>query len=310
MYIDTHHHILPPFYMDAIGKDAIFAGLPSFTWTLEQDLESMDYNGIARAVVSISNPGIALKDGKKAAAIARRCNDYIKQMITDHPDRFDGFAAMPMPDVMAALDEIKYAFDRLNLAGIGLLTNYEGMYLGDPHFDPILAELDARNAVVFVHPTRSPHPPLDSLVPPPLVEFPHDTMWAIASMISRGAFSKYSGIQFIFAHAGGTMLSIGARFQIWKDPHGIAAIDLLKHCWFDLALSATPATVPILINFVGSSQVLFGSDLPFVPEPFLTPMVAYLNTLEIGQPDLFRVIQRDNATELFSSLAKRWTNQV
>lgn len=300
--LDTHHHILPPFYVDAIGKDAIFAGLPSLMWTLEQDLDSMDKNGIATAVVSISNPGIALKDSKKARALARRCNDYVKQMITDHHDRYDGFAVMPMPDVAAALDEIKYAFDRLNLAGIGLLTNYEGMYLGDPHFDPILAELDARNAVVFVHPTRSPHPPLDLLVPPPLVEFPHDTMWAIASMISRSAFSKYSRIKFIFAHAGGTMLSIGARFQIWKDPHGVAAIDLLKRCYFDLALSATPAIVPNLINFVGGSQVLFGSDLPFVPEPFLTPMVAYLNTLETGEPDWFRLIQSDNAAKLLPRL--------
>jgi len=47
---------------------------------------------------------------------------------------------------------------------------------------------------------------------------------------------------------------------------------------------------------------LFGSDLPFVPGSFLTPMVAYLNTLEIGQPHLFRIIQRDNATKLLSTL--------
>ena len=301
-YIDTHHHILPTFYVEAVGTGPIFLSGSVLSWSPEEDLEAMEKNDIATAVVSISNPGIAVKDRKKAAAPARRCNDYAKQMSVDHKGRFDAFAAMPMPDIAATLSEVKYVLDELKVAGVGLLTNYGGLYLGDPHFDPVLAELDARNAVVFVHPTRSPNPPLGSLLYPPLVEFPHDTMWAIASMIVRGAFSKYSRIKFIFAHAGGTMLSIGDRFQILKDPSGAAATDLLKRCHFDLALSASPLVVPSLISFVGSDQILFGSDLPFMPQPYLSPMIGYLGTFESEHRDVFPLIERDNAIKLLPSL--------
>jgi len=132
--IDTHHHILPPFYVQALGADAIAAGLGGVpAWSPETSLAAMDRYGIDAAVASISNPGIAVNDRKKAAALARQCNDFAKEMSVQHPGRFDAFAVLPMPDVDASLAEIKRALDDLRLAGIGLLTNYLGAYLGDPN---------------------------------------------------------------------------------------------------------------------------------------------------------------------------------
>src|ERR1700674_2648541 len=66
--IDTHHHIFPPFYVNAIGLDAASShtgNLPK--WSAESSLEAMDRTGIELAVVSISNPGVAVKDGNQAA---------------------------------------------------------------------------------------------------------------------------------------------------------------------------------------------------------------------------------------------------
>jgi predicted TIM-barrel fold metal-dependent hydrolase len=303
--IDTHHHILPPFYVQALGADAIAAGLGGVpAWSPETSLAAMDRYGIDTAVASISNPGIAENDRKKAAALARQCNDFAKEMSVQHPGRFDAFAVLPMPDVDASLAEIKRALDDLRLAGIGLLTNYLGAYLGDPQFKPVLEELHRRKAVVFVHPTLAPFAPFRSLLPPPLVEFPHDTTWAIMSLITSGAFSRYPDIKFLFSHAGGTMLSIGLRFQFIKDASGGDSLALLKRSYYDVALSATPLTVPALLSFVGSSQVVFGSDYPFVPQPVLEVFGEYLAKLATERQDVFPLIERETALTLFPHLRR------
>jgi len=263
----------------------------------------MERYGIAKAVVSISNPGIAVSGRKEAAGLARRCNEYMKQLSVDHSGRFDAFAATPLPDVGATLSEIQYALDHVHVVGIGLLTNYAGIYLGDPHFDRVLAELNAREAIVFVHPTSNPSAPFRALVPPPLIEFPHDTTWAIVSLTVHGAFSRYSRIKFIFSHAGGTMLSIGARFSLLKDPDGIPAMDLLKRYYYDLALSATPFTLPALVNFIGADRNVFGSDFPFVPESVFKMFENNLANFAEEHRNVSSLIEKETANKLLTRSA-------
>ena len=203
-----------------------------------------------------------LRNQAQAADLAKRCNDFAKQLCTDHPTRFQAFAVLPMADIDASLAEINRALDDLKFMGVGLLTNYDGTYLGDPRFDPVFEELNRRGALVFVHPTEAAYSPLRSFVGPPFMEFPIDTTWTLGNLLVRGTFSRYGDIKFIFAHAGGAMLSIGLRFQSVKDPTGADSIALLKRAHYDLALSATPFTVPALAEFIGSSQIIFGSDYP------------------------------------------------
>jgi 6-methylsalicylate decarboxylase len=302
--IDTHHHIFPPFYVNAIGLDAASShtgNLP--TWSVEGSLQAMDRSDIELAVVSISNPGVALQDSNQAPRLARQCNDFAHQMIADHPGRFDAFAVLPMPNVRESLAEIKYGLEELKFAGIGLLTNYNGIYLGDPRFDSLFNELHRREAVVFVHPAESTSAPLHSSVPSPIIEFPHDTTWAIASLLYNGVFSRYGGIRFIFSHAGGTVLSIGTRFQIKRAPEGADPMLLLKRQYYDLALSTNPITMPALLAFVGPGHVVFGSDYPFASQQSLTAGVDYLATVGRENQDV-SMIERETALALFRQVER------
>lgn len=306
--IDTHHHFVPPFYLAEVGAEAIGRTLVSGKapqWTPRHSVDAMDRNGIATAMVSISAPGFACDDGNKAD-LCRRCNDYAAGMRTDFPGRFGSFAALPLPDVDASLAEIERSLGALSAEGICLLTNYNGLYLGDPRFEPVFAELNRRAAVVYVHPTEGPCN-CGPALPPASLEFPFDTTRAIAGLLFSGTFNRCRDIKFIFSHAGGTIPFIAdrlARLERRPDykqhvPDGVLAE--LRRLYYDTALSANALAINTLLALTTSRQVLFGSDYPYAPEETMAATVTGLAGLDLAAADL-AAIERGNALRLLPGL--------
>lgn len=306
-YIDVHHHILPPDYVTAVGTHAIGdpAGKDSAPpWTPQSSIETMDQIGIETALTSISVPGIAPLDPRAARKLARSCNEYAVQLAADHPGRFGMFAAVPLPDVAGALEEIRYAYDVLKTHGIGLLTTYEGQYLGNPHFTPILEELDRRKAVVFVHPnpctcSAGVQTGLASFA----VEYPQETTRTISSLLFSGALSKYPNITFIFSHGGGTIPFVAGRIANRKDPSGVDGLTILKRLYYDVAQSVNPVTMHALVEFAGASRIVFGSDLPFMERDFASAQAANLSNL-IKDDSAREQIMRGNVLSLLPQLKR------
>src|SRR5262245_15189294 len=156
--IDVHHHIVPPFYLEA-NRDRIAASsggriIPAWLeWTPEKTLAAMDQHEVATSVISLSTPGVWFGDARQARDTSRRCNEYAANLAKRHAGRFGRFATVALPDIDGTLREIEYALDVLGADGVGLLTSYSETWLGDPSYDPVFVELNRRKAVVFVHPT-------------------------------------------------------------------------------------------------------------------------------------------------------------
>jgi hypothetical protein len=75
--IDTHHHLVPPFYRDwLVAKRVEAGGLPVPVWSAEASLELMDAHGIDTAIVSVSTPGVEPGTQSEAREMARRLNEY------------------------------------------------------------------------------------------------------------------------------------------------------------------------------------------------------------------------------------------
>src|ERR1700724_994523 len=72
----------------------------------ENRLKSMDETGITVQVLSISGPGPDLVPGPDGVAMAREVNDHLAAAIAKHPDRFAGFAALPLQSPDAAANEL------------------------------------------------------------------------------------------------------------------------------------------------------------------------------------------------------------
>lgn len=271
--IDTHQHMLPDFsYAETNDAHAPVGGLAPMAWTKETSLSFMDDAGIDIAVLSISTPGVHVGDGQKAKKLARRCNEFLAEIIEQRPDRFAGFACLPLPDVDSSLSELAYALDKLGLDGVVAFTNANGVYLGDPRLDPVFQELERRKSVVYVHPNASPDPIAHTLgLPDNLIDFTTDTNRVVAEMHYTNRFARTPNVRYIFSHAGGSIPYMAARFAIIDemgfvpggDERGTAA-DMFRRMYWDTALSASDPVLRMLHDVAGIDQVLYGTDFPYL----------------------------------------------
>ena len=217
--IDVQHHILPEEYVERLASIGITEsyGQPFPKWTPERSLASMKKIGVDIAIMSISTPGVDLKDAQFAQELARFCNEYMAEVTQQYPRRFGCFAILPLPYVEDSLEELEYALDELKLDGVCLLTNYKGQYLGDEAFDALFDELNKRKVVVYIHPTDPVgvyDPKLE--IPNSLIEGPFETTRAVTNLIYTGTTDRCPDIKYILAHGGGTIPFLAWRIALSK----------------------------------------------------------------------------------------------
>ena len=266
--IDVHYHVFPPALIQAIGAQQFGS---SANWTLDQTLSDMDRNGVASVLCSIAPQADPFRDVSKAVGLTRQCNEFFARLAADHPGRFGIFAAMPLPNVDAALREMEYAFGALKADGIALFTSYGDKWLGDPVFEPVFAELNRRNAVLFTHPnTNNCCRNLLPNIGDGTIEWGTDTTRAITNLLFNGTAARYPNIRMIFSHGGGTMPYLVERFTAAAKtpkfapqfPRGFAAE--AGKFYYDTAWTTNPEAMLALSKLVPVSQILFGTDFPYL----------------------------------------------
>jgi aminocarboxymuconate-semialdehyde decarboxylase len=271
--VDVHHHILPDFFWRETNEQhGPVGGIAPPPWSKESAIAFMDDAGIDVAVTSISTPGVHMGDEVRARSLARRCNELAAKLIHERPERFGGFACLPLPDVEGSLVELSHALDVLKLDGVVLFSNARGVYLGDAAFDPLFEELERRRSVVFVHPTASPDPAAHALgLPDALLDFVADTSRAIAHLHYSNTFARTPNVKYIFSHAGGTIPYLASRFAVVDEMGAIGgqrergtAADTFRRLYWDTALSWGDPILQVLRSVVGIDRVLYGSDFPYL----------------------------------------------
>lgn len=276
--IDVHAHFVPDGYRAALeasghGQPDGFPLIPA--WSAEEHVAMMDRLGIATSLLSISSPGVHLGHGDSASAatvdLAREVNEAGRRAVVDHPGRFGLLAALPLPDVDAAIAEIAYCADHLDVDGFAVLTNVGGTYLGDPAFRPVFGELDRRGARLFLHPTSPPCWEQTSLGRPrPMVEFLFDTTRAVVDLILGGTVADHPAIELIVPHAGATLAMVADRISVFALLLGVdPSVDVLRdlgRLHFDLAGFPLPRQLDALLTLTTPDHLHYGSDFPFTPE--------------------------------------------
>lgn len=311
--IDTHHHAIPPFYRDLLLKNKIdeAGGRALPDWSPETSLQTMAELNVGTAILSVSTPGTAfLTSPADAVVLARDINDYLADLVQAQPDRFGFFATIPLPHVADSIGEVVRSLDDLNADGVVLLANNSGVYLGQDGQDDLFAALDARAAVVFIHPAELPGPAVDG-VAPFAADFLLDTTRAAYLLVRNRMRSKYPNIKFILSHAGGFVPYGSHRMAVAiMGDTGRSLADVLDDFasfYFDAALSSSAAALPSLFAFAKPGHVTFGSDWPFAPVAAGKLFAAGLETYPGLDAGARAAMQRSNAVALFPRLGKAST---
>ena len=93
--IDVHQHPIPDYYKRALASIGVMGSgeNPWAEWSLEQQLELMERNGIAAVIHSVASPGCYFGDVDFAVRVARECNEGAARLLADRPDLGGGAKA-------------------------------------------------------------------------------------------------------------------------------------------------------------------------------------------------------------------------
>jgi aminocarboxymuconate-semialdehyde decarboxylase len=292
--IDVHTHVVPenfPPYAGS-GRDVpwpamaeahachrhvmlsgkVYRTVSEGCWSVPRRVEDMNEMRVARQALSpmpeLLSYWLPLEDAK---VLIRHLNDQIAAMVERAPERLVGLGAVPLQDLDAALQELRYVVESLKFAGVEIASHVNGTSIGDPKFEPFFAAAAQMGAAIFVHALRPAGQ--DRIVGPfseQAVCFPGDIALACASMITGGVAARHPGLRIAFSHGGGAMAMLLPRLvHAWhmtpkakealkESPAATARRFFYDHLVFD------PAAARLLIERFGVSQIMVGSDYPFV----------------------------------------------
>lgn len=228
--------------------------------------------GIAYALLSVSSPSLWTKDPARTRTLARKVNDEEAEIVSRAPGNLGFLATLPLPEVSAAINEARRCLDTLHAGGVGLMTNYGGVYLGDRSLDTILAELNGRGALAVLHPTKPAVtvPNVNQEIPVPAFEYFVETTRTFLNLVQNDTFARYPDIRWVIPRAGAFLPILADRFESFALMLRFAApdrrVDILAdmaHVYYDLAGFSEPKQLAMLLRNVDETHLLYGSDTPY-----------------------------------------------
>jgi predicted TIM-barrel fold metal-dependent hydrolase len=242
-------------------------------------LKAMDEAGVTVQVLSNSGPGPELLSGQAGIDMARGLNDHVAAAIARHPDRFDGFAALPLQSPDAAAAELKRAVKDLHLVGAMVNGTTDGRFLDHPSYDGILAVAAELDVPIYIH----PHIPPAAVRKAYFSELPtgaarvletagwgwhSETAVHVLRMVVAGTFDRHPRLKVIIGHMGEMLPMMLAR----AEKVFAADIDHLKRSvprtildqvWITTSgIFDEPSFLVALLTF-GIDRIMFSIDYPY-----------------------------------------------
>ncbi|NLU84992.1 amidohydrolase family protein [Rhodococcus sp. HNM0569] len=312
MAIDTHAHVYPERYLDALEAAGVPASRTRIARGMGADdsehdmslrLGMMDAAGVTCQVLSAVPQLPVVDDAAKAGECARMVNDLYRALLDRYPDRFVAYGALTLPHVDASLEQIGYCLDDLGFVGVGINTfvDVEGPVTDDA-LVPVFEELDRRGAIVYLHPSGL------SAGCRPISE--HGLTWvngapmedAIATLhlLKADYPNRFPHIRFHIAHLGGDIPFLAQRiednYESWN-AFARSPRESLQRMWFDAANFFAPS-LRLALEVFDPGKVLAGSDFPYFQDDKYTRAIEYIRTSGLD-PAVVADILTGNAATLY-----------
>jgi aminocarboxymuconate-semialdehyde decarboxylase len=326
--IDIHTHIMPetmPNWTEKFGYgefihlehrncqacmmkgDKLFRVVEENGFKAEARIREMDETELTMQVLStipvLFNYWAKPTDGYETS---RFFNDHIAETVSRNPDRFIGLGTVPLQNIHLAIKEMERCVGELNMPGLEIGSNINGMNLGEKEFFPFYEAAEKMGCALFVHPWEMMgEKQMEKHWLPWLVGMPAETTRAICSMIFGGVFEQFPNLRVAFAHGGGafpyTIGRIEHGFNVRPD---LVAVDNKKSpkeyigkFWVD-SLVHDKRAFTYLVDVIGEDNICLGTDYPFP-----------LGEAEPGKLISKMKLGKKAEKKLFYRNAERWLNR-
>ncbi len=264
-------------------------------------LAAMDESAVTVQVLSVAGPGADLLPPDDGPGWAREVNDAMARAIAAHPDRFAGFAHLPLTAPEAAGDELERAVRELGFVGALVSGSTDGAFLDHPRFEPVLARAEALGVPIYLHPgipdARVRAAYYDDL--PEEIMFPFaiagwgwhaDTAVHVLRLVLSGALERHPRLQLIIGHMGEGIATMLPRFDeilspILKRPRSVSQTILEQVHVTTSGFKTLPLFLALLQAF-GADRIMYSADYPFVAND---EGGSFLENLPVSPADLAKI---------------------
>ena len=277
----------------------------------EARLKSLDDAGVSLQVLGPSGPGADLLPPGEGPAFARELNDALAAQIALHPDRYAGFAHLPLTAPQAAADELERCVTKLGFHGCMVNGSTDGKFLDDPMFEPVLARAEALDVPIYVHPGIPPQAvreayygglkgPLPTIFARAGYGWHAETAVHIIRLALSGALDKHPRLQIIIGHQGEGLPAMLDRFE---ETFSGAVPKFLQRHPAQTILDQVHVTTSgfynlpsflMLMQIFGADRIMFSVDYPFSSNAVAR---AFLDSLPLSPADRVK-IAHGNADKL------------
>jgi predicted TIM-barrel fold metal-dependent hydrolase len=282
----------------------------------DRRLREMDAHGIEMMLLSLNAPAVqARRDTKMADELSRRANDFLAEQVRRRPERFQGFAALPMQDPDLAARELRRCVRELGFCG-ALVNGFtqvaeheQAVYFDLKAYWPFWAEVERLDVPFYLHP-RNPLAK-DAVIYDghrwlmgPTWAFGQETAVHALRLMGSGLFDAYPRLNVIIGHMGEglpySMWRIDNRNKWMSRQNQYPAKRKIAEYFrenFYITTSGNFRTQTLIDAMleIGSDRILFSADWPFEN---IDHAAEWFDVAPIAEGDRQK-IGRDNARALF-----------
>ncbi|MGD0433584.1 MAG: amidohydrolase family protein [Acetobacteraceae bacterium] len=311
--VTLEEHFTAPAIVGRIDPDAVrrrgFPG-PGFAWGQankrgeladlgDARLEDMDASGITVQVLSVSGPGADVVPGEAGVRIAREYNDHLAEAVGRHPDRYRGFAHLPLLAPEAAADELERAVKQLGFHGVLVNGATDGRFLDDPRFEPVLARAEALDVPIYIHPGIPAEPVRNEYYDGMLGNFSFtlalsawgwhaETAVHTLRLVLSGALDRHPRLKIVIGHMGEALPFMLDRIDETTSDEAKTQLrrsvkqTILDQVWITTSGFFTMAPFMAALMTCGADRIMFSVDYPFASNARAR---AFLDALPVSPVD-------------------------
>ncbi|MDP2645243.1 MAG: amidohydrolase family protein [Desulfobacterales bacterium] len=262
-----------PLFQKAGPGPAALADLKAREQDFEQHrLARMDAAGVAVQVLATGFPGIqGVQKANDAVSAARKANDFQAEIINRFPDRYAGFAALPLQNPRAAADELERTVTQLGFKGSMIHGHTNGEYLDERKFQVVWERTEVLGVPLYLHIAESlwssriyaNHPGLKRW------SWGAETANHALKIIFSGVFDDFPGATLMLGHLGEALPFLLGRIdqktsvpptarKLKKEPSEYIKENIIV----TTSGKYRPEALLCTISALGADRVLLAADYP------------------------------------------------